>query len=858
MAGTNQIASETWVPQTDKFGNQVNPVWAQNGGTGTAEQVSQYNTMIRDLATRALSTSGAGADAFNFAGYTLPNNKYVQQALQGWTPPETKILDPISGRLTSTTQLSYADALAKLGVTPGTTSTYTADKTFAPNDAMAGFSQDQKNALAGSFSDIGNQKNNASYISSPLVNKTIPVTSDPSPGARSLISDVPKTGYIKGYDTNNGYKQVYVPAGKYVPGISLYPKPTNTITPDKMRNETPINVPGTATNGSSPVGAGEANAMIAGGKTALSDLIQQLTPTQTDAEKKQQMLLDQMASLAGQEANRAADQLTAEQSANLPQLRQQFAEINGQIMTKSAEYDALVKAQEGKPITMSSIIGSERAILNAKASDIGMLTARAQALQGQIETAQSTVNRSIDLKYSSIDARLNMYQAQLNALQPTLTKEEKIRAQAQQILLDERKQVLEEQKNTEKQLSNYNIEMMSKYPSAKISITDSYETTQKKVTQSEEYIAEKNKDSYGSGMIGEYQFYVDQEKKAGRTPMSFTDYQNEDANRKRLASTIANSSGLTPQQTSTLMNITNNYQKDALVQAFDKGQGLNAIADQVLANPNSATNQLKSLYSFVKNLDPDSAVREGEVALANQTNSYLDRFKTSLMQVAQGQVISPSAAKELALATKELVSGWESGVNARKTRYTAQAQQLGVGDAFNQYLQSSSSLGGSNNNDPLGLGISSNGGASDPLSLGFNGLGSGSGNAQEFDAMRFAAAIGQFESGGKYSAIGPDTGNGNRALGRYQVMASNVPSWTKEALGYSLTPEQFLKDQKAQDAVAQYKMAQYYEKHKNLADVASIWFSGRPVSKAGNAKDVIGTSVPQYVKNVLAIYNRNA
>ena len=120
MAGTNQIASDTWVPQTDKFGNQVNPVWAQQGN-GTAEQVSQYNSMIRDLATRALSTSGAGADAFNFAGYTLPNNKYVQQALQGWTPPETKVLDPISGRLTSTTKLSYADALAKLGVTPGTT-----------------------------------------------------------------------------------------------------------------------------------------------------------------------------------------------------------------------------------------------------------------------------------------------------------------------------------------------------------------------------------------------------------------------------------------------------------------------------------------------------------------------------------------------------------------------------------------------------------------------------------------------------------------------------------------------------------------------------------------------------------------
>ena len=855
MAGTNQIASETWVPQTDKFGNQVNPVWAQNGGTGTAEQVSQYNTMIRDLATRALSTSGAGADAFNFAGYTLPNNKYVQQALQGWTPPETKILDPISGRLTSTTQLSYADALAKLGVTPGTTSTYTADKTFAPNDAMAGFSQDQKNALAGSFSDIGNQKNNASYISSPLVNKTIPVTSDPSPGARSLISDVPKTGYIKGYDTNNGYKQVYVPAGKYVPGISLYPKPTNTITPDKMRNETPINVPGTATNGSSPVGAGEANAMIAGGKTALSDLIQQLTPTQTDAEKKQQMLLDQMASLAGQEANRAADQLTAEQSANLPQLRQQFAEINGQIMTKSAEYDALVKAQEGKPITMSSIIGSERAILNAKASDIGMLTARAQALQGQIETAQSTVNRSIDLKYSSIDARLNMYQAQLNALQPTLTKEEKIRAQAQQILLDERKQVLEEQKNTEKQLSNYNIEMMSKYPSAKISITDSYETTNRKITQSAEYIAEKNKDSYGSGMIGEYQFYVDQEKKAGRTPMSFTDYQNEDANRKRLASTIINESGMTSDQHSAFQHIVDKYNASPLIQALDRTPVLKDSISKIRENPNDGATQLNLVYSYIQALDTyQSSVREGELQNVNSIDSKIGSLQNSIQQVQNGQIIRGDVAKQIADAADNLVNVIGQAAQKKAASFKANAQVSGVGEAWDRYTRMSSG----NANDPLDLGIESNGSGGDPLRIGFNRLGSGSGNAQEFDAMRFAAAIGQFESGGKYSAIGPDTGNGNRALGRYQVMASNVPSWTKEALGYSLTPEQFLKDQKAQDAVAQYKMTQYYEKHKNLADVASIWFSGRPVSKAGNAKDVIGTSVPQYVKNVLAIYNRNA
>jgi hypothetical protein len=247
-------------------------------------------------------------------------------------------------------------------------------------------------------------------------------------------------------------------------------------------------------------------------------------------------------------------------------------------------------------------------------------------------------------------------------------------------------------------------------------------------------------------------------------------------------------------------------------------------------------------------------IRVDELQNVNSIDSKIGSLQNSIQQVQNGQIIRGDVAKQIADAAESLVNVIEQAAQNKTASFKANAQVNGVGEAWDNYKRLSSG----NTNDPLGLGIGSSGSSGDPLKLGFNGLGSGSGNAQEFDAMRFAAAIGQFESGGKYSAIGPDTGNGNRALGRYQVMASNVPSWTKEALGYSLTPEQFLKDQKAQDAVAQYKMAQYYEKHKNLADVASIWFSGRPVSKAGNAKDVIGTSVPQYVKNVLAIYNRNA
>jgi hypothetical protein len=65
------------------------------------------------------------------------------------------------------------------------------------------------------------------------------------------------------------------------------------------------------------------------------------------------------------------------------------------------------------------------------------------------------------------------------------------------------------------------------------------------------------------------------------------------------------------------------------------------------------------------------------------------------------------------------------------------------------------------------------------------------------------------ESGGNYGAVGKPTKSGDRAYGECQVMGSNIPQWTKEALGLSLTPQQFLNSPAAQDAVARAKLGQY-------------------------------------------------
>ncbi|SCX30499.1 Phage-related minor tail protein [Agrobacterium sp. DSM 25558] len=112
----------------------------------------------------------------------------------------------------------------------------------------------------------------------------------------------------------------------------------------------------------------------------------------------------------------------------------------------------------------------------------------------------------------------------------------------------------------------------------------------------------------------------------------------------------------------------------------------------------------------------------------------------------------------------------------------------------------------------------------------------------------YAKAIKSIESGGNYNALGPITRTGDRAYGAYQVMGANVPSWTKQALGQSLTPEQFLGNSSAQDAVFKKIFGGYTSKY-GASGAAQAWFGGPgSVGSGGTAKDILGTSGTAYVQ----------
>ncbi len=97
------------------------------------------------------------------------------------------------------------------------------------------------------------------------------------------------------------------------------------------------------------------------------------------------------------------------------------------------------------------------------------------------------------------------------------------------------------------------------------------------------------------------------------------------------------------------------------------------------------------------------------------------------------------------------------------------------------------------------------------------------------------SAIAGIESGGQgnpYAAIGPVTKNGDRAIGKYQVMASNVPSWSEAALGYPMTADEFAQSPEAQEAVFEDRFGGYLDRYGTFEDAASAWFSGRPFAQA--------------------------
>lgn len=111
-----------------------------------------------------------------------------------------------------------------------------------------------------------------------------------------------------------------------------------------------------------------------------------------------------------------------------------------------------------------------------------------------------------------------------------------------------------------------------------------------------------------------------------------------------------------------------------------------------------------------------------------------------------------------------------------------------------------------------------------------------------------AKAIRVIESGsaaGDYGALGNLTKTGDRAYGAYQVMGNNIPSWSRDAIGRSVSIQEFLKNPQIQDQIFQHRFGGYMDKY-GPTGASQAWFAGEAGMKKMGAMDVNGMSVGGY------------
>lgn len=147
----------------------------------------------------------------------------------------------------------------------------------------------------------------------------------------------------------------------------------------------------------------------------------------------------------------------------------------------------------------------------------------------------------------------------------------------------------------QKELMDLQLDLTVKDIERKQSIQDAIDEENRKLDQKlleEPTMAEK----YGTGIIGEYNYYVEQETTAGRKPMTFNEYQTMDANRKR---SVSNTYVSTPESYDKVLGILNSSKgSDGFVNTDVYKQQRNAVKDKATFDKN---------YSWMLNPNDPSA-----------------------------------------------------------------------------------------------------------------------------------------------------------------------------------------------------------------------------------------------------------
>jgi hypothetical protein len=190
------------------------------------------------------------------------------------------------------------------------------------------------------------------------------------------------------------------------------------------------------------------------------------------------------------------------------------------------------------------------------------------------------------------------------------------------------------------------------------------------------------KQDYGTGSVGEYNFYAQQEKAAGKQPVSFNEYQNMDANRKmRIARAGTSGSGgspggLTNQQFSRLNTIADNARQDPNIKTFPEIRAAFETAQQA-SNNNTGAGDIVLMRALAKITDPTTGVKEEEFKTFQSAQGKLATLGISLAGLTSGKRLTASGRQALLQQAQQIYQQREGAYSNSTNFFTQQANRVG-------------------------------------------------------------------------------------------------------------------------------------------------------------------------------------
>ncbi len=506
-----------------------------------------------------------------------------------------------------------------------------------------------------------------------------------------------------------------------------------------------------------------------------------------------------------------------------------ITDLQNQITMKMAQYNAGMNQIEDQTTPLGLVQGQQAMLQRQQASDIGILTAQLAAAQGHLGLAQTLAQQALQVEFAPIEQRIQNTKDLLTINAQNMTAAQAKRAEDLNLLLGFRQEQIDQAKSEQAQ----NIGLMLDVA------------------------------------------------KAGGDP-SVVNLKGSVASNIKAASPYLTASGDFSRNDQIVQNLSDKFINEDIVRDYNVVDEAYDSAMTVPATNNAVgVDSVTLITAYARALNPAS-VRLGESTqqlIQDNAQSIAARLGQTVDQLINNTAnLTPEAIKLIQDSIANQYSVYTNKYNAVRNQYGSQIDtRTGGNDGVRFLIDYSANQAGQKTFQSPNTTITQGSGTADfDDTARATGLLSGTTptNRQLADAsgwtpgksslsvspsstvtpLHIAVAIGKYESGMKYAAVGNATSSGDRAYGAYQIMGANIPSWTKAATGKSYTVAQFLNNPALQDVTANYKIAEYYKKYGNADDVATAWFAGPgAVGKNSKAKDVNGTSVPSYVQAVRSL-----